>query len=134
VRVAAYADLRKVHQCYVAAMTVDGIAPESRHRESDTPVVLGRARGRLLGDIVAVVDDDRNLRELLEIGERHRHTFQRAIRTRHWCRHLAFGKDEAAAGFICHDPADVRVFHRGDPARAAALRVRHEDSGANLFK
>ena len=83
VRVAADADLRKMHQPGVAAMLVDGVDPEPGHGQPHAPVVLAALRGRLDREVVAVVDDDRDAGELLEVRQRHRLGRQRAGGARH---------------------------------------------------
>ena len=84
-------------------------------------VVLARIRRRLLRNVVAVEDDDRDLRELHELRQRHADRLQRAAGARHRRRHFAFREDEVAARFIGNDGADISALDRGAPARAATL-------------
>ena len=56
-----------MHKSDIAAMAVHGIPPFSRHLKKDAPLLLAGIRAGLLGDVVAVVDDDRYLRERHEL-------------------------------------------------------------------
>jgi hypothetical protein len=71
------ADFREVHNCHVAAMTVDCVPPLSRHLQPNTPAVLTWIIAWLVGDKVAVVDDDRNLGEFHELSHGNTNSRQR---------------------------------------------------------
>ena len=101
VRVAADADLRQVHHRGVAAVPVDGLAHSlamaSRTRQLSWPKFVD-GLGR---DVVAVVDDDRDPRQLGRTPPSARPRL-RAGRSALGIgrRHLAFGEHEAAAGLV----------------------------------
>ena len=55
----------------VAAVAVHCCGPEPCHIEANAPLVLAWIVRRLIRNVVAVGDHDRNAGQLLEIGERH---------------------------------------------------------------
>src|SRR5688572_2731669 len=65
--VPADADRRQLDERHIAAAAIHGVPPLPRHGLEDAPLLLARVRARLLRDVVAVVDDDRDLRELHEV-------------------------------------------------------------------
>ena len=62
-RVAANACFRQMHDGHVAAMAVHGVRPESGHLQAHPPVVLPRICRRLIRNVVAEIDDNRDFGE-----------------------------------------------------------------------
>ena len=67
-RVAADSDFGEVNHGDVATLPVHGIPPQPCHGQTCPPAVLARMGVRLLRNVVTVVNDNRNLRELLEFS------------------------------------------------------------------
>jgi hypothetical protein len=51
----------------IATMAVHDIPPPLSHFEEDSPLLLAWMNARLVGDVVAVIDDHRYLREQHEV-------------------------------------------------------------------
>ena len=133
-RIAAHAYLGQMDELRVAAVPVDRVAPETRHSEAHAPVVLSGVRRRLFRNVVAVVDDYRNFRQLQKIFKLDLSGRESSSRARHRGRGLALREDEVAARLVGYDRANLRILHNRAPARAAALRVRYEHALAYSVK
>ena len=98
--IAANSDRWKVYEGYIATVPVDCIAPRSGRRAEDTPLLLTGISAWLFRNVVAVVHDDRDLRELHEIREQNsgRSEHPAAKCHRRWC--FAFGKDVVATRLV----------------------------------
>src|SRR5437764_13830155 len=96
-RVAPDPDLGQVHDGDIAAMAVNDITPPLGHFEEDTPLLLAWIHARLVGNVIAVVDDDWYLREHHEIRLRHGDGIQRSAAERHGRRHLSIGERKVEA-------------------------------------
>ena len=64
-----------------------GISPESRHGETHTPIIFTRTRRRLLKDVGAEVDDNRDLRGPQEFRNGYANAFECAGEIRHGRRY-----------------------------------------------
>src|SRR6266702_4785075 len=134
VRVATDSYFRQMHEGDIATMTIYGIPPEPRHGETNPPVILTRARRRLLRNVVSKVDDNGDLCEPREVREGYANSFECACRTRHRRRPFSFREHEVASRLVGNDGTDILVFYRGEPSWTATLRVGHEDSGPDLVE
>src|SRR6185369_1002048 len=130
-RVAVDADLRQVDDPCITAMAIDCIGPLFGHGKSYAPTILTGIGYRFLENEIAVVDDDGDAGELHELDQRNPAAFERACGTGHGWRYLALREDEAASRLVGDDGPDTRILHRGQPTHAAAVRVGHEDAGAD---
>lgn len=65
------ADVGQMHDFRIAAVAVDGFSECIGHHRCGAPVVIVRVRGRRLRNEVAVVNHDREFRELQKVLERH---------------------------------------------------------------
>lgn len=64
-------DLRQVYEPDVTAMAIHRIAPQARHLEPRAPAVLGRQPNRLVGDVVAVENNDGDVGQCFELFRRY---------------------------------------------------------------
>src|SRR5438445_11779616 len=108
-RVATDATLGQVHDADVAAMAIYHIPPPPGHFEENPPLLLARIHARLLGDLVAVIDDDRYLRERHEIRLGPGDGAQRSAAERHGQRHLSLGVGKVVARLKEDHGADITV-------------------------
>src|SRR6202043_2280082 len=106
----------------IAAMAVHDIPPSLGHFEESAPLLLTWIQARFIGNVVAIIDDDWYLRELHEIGLRHRDGAQRSSSERHRRRDVALRKRKVEARLKGDDSADISVLNGRAPAWAAALR------------
>jgi hypothetical protein len=102
-------------------MAVHDLPPPLSHFEENAPLLLSRIHAWLIGDVVAVLDDDRNLREQHEIRLRHSDGAQRSAAKGHWRRHISLREREVEARLEGDDGADISVLDGCAPAKPAAL-------------
>ena len=122
-RVAFDALFGQMHHRGIAAVTIDAIGKHPCHLQAYTPTVHCPIITRLIGNVVAVINDDRETGQFLEVSQRNGCCPQ----CPEWTDGLqgfgclAFGKDEAAARFVGDNGTYLVVLDGGMPARSAAL-------------
>ena len=109
-------------------MAVHRVDELTGHLPAHPPVVEPSDLVLLVGDVVAVVEDDRDARELLELLKRDRHALEWPGRALQSGRDLPFGEDEAAARFQPDDGAHVAIADRGEPRETAGVKVHDHDA------
>jgi len=115
-RVATDANLGQVHDGDVAAMAIYHIPPPPGHFEENPPLLLARIHARLLGDVVAVIDDDRYLREEHELRLRHCDRAQCSAAERHRRWHISLGERKVEARLKGDAGAHIPVLNGRAPA------------------
>src|SRR6266700_2641369 len=115
-RVASDTDLGQVHDGDIAAVAVHDITPPLSHFKEDTPLLLAWIHARLLGDVVAVINDDRYLREQHELRLRHCDGAQRSAAERHGRWHISLRERKVEARLKGDDGADIPVLDGRAPA------------------
>src|SRR5207302_11053524 len=96
-RVAPDTDLGQVHDADIAAMAVYDMPPPLGHFDKNAPLLLAGIHALLVGDIVAVIDDDRYLREEHELRLRHCDRAQCSAAERHRRWHISLGERKVEA-------------------------------------
>src|SRR4051812_35223742 len=119
--VAADSSFWQMHKGDVAAMAVHHIAPSLRHFEENAPLLLPRIGARLLGNVVAVVDNDRYLCEPCELRISHCQRAQSSAAEGYGRWHISLGKWKVERRLERDDGANLFVFQGRAPAQAAAL-------------
>src|SRR6478609_2011189 len=110
-----------MHESDIAATAVYDIPPPSRHFEKNAPLLLTRIHARLLGNVVAVIDDDGYLREQHELRLSDGDGAERSAAEGHGWRRFSLGERKIKARLEGDDGADIPVLDGGAPAQAAAL-------------
>src|SRR5436305_3127646 len=110
-----------MHKGDVAAVPAHDIAPFLCHFEEDAPLLLPRIDARLLGNIVAVVDNDRYLCEPCEFRISHRQRAQPPPAEGHGRRHVSLRKWKVERRLERDDGANLFVFEDRAPAQATTL-------------
>ena len=127
-----------MHDLRVAAVTVDDLGEGVCHHRGRPPVVVVRVLRHFVGlrDVVAVVDDDRKLRQLQEVFKRHFIGLEVAEEAVVFDRRgdFALREGEAAARFVGGDALHMTALHADEPADAAALGVREKNGVARLLE
>src|SRR6266496_1651088 len=98
-----------MHESDIATPLVHRISPPPGDLEKHAPLLLARVHARLLGNVVAVVDDDRYLRELDKLREGHGWGSNLSAAEGNEWRRFPFGKRKVGARLEGDDAADVSV-------------------------
>ena len=131
--VAFDAHFGQVHQRGLAAVFVDGVYPILRQFHAHIPLVAALGAVWRVGDKVAEVDHNRDLREAAEgvgIGF-HRGDVAEAVF--HYRRHFALREGEVAR-FVGHHGFDVGVLAGNQPAERAAGGVGNQNAAADFIE
>src|SRR5438067_1037592 len=107
--VAADSYFREMHNSSIAATAVHDIAPPLGHFEENAPLLLPRINTRLFGDVVAVINDYRYLREQHELRVSHCDGAQRSAAQSHRWGHIPLRERKVEARLEGDDGADVSV-------------------------
>src|SRR4051812_21132301 len=121
-----------MHEGDMAATAVHDIPPPPGHFEKNTPLLLARIQARLFRDVVAVIDDDRYLREQQELRLTHGDGAQRSAPEGQRGRPLPLGKRKVEARLEGDDGADIPVLDSRAPAHPAALGMGDENARPDL--
>jgi hypothetical protein len=128
VGIAANTEGRQMHELRIASMPVDGVDPEPRHGEPHAPIVLATTLRRFGRNVVTVIDDNRDARELAKVLQRHRLWRQGAGRAWHCGREFTLGEDEAASRLERDDRLDVLSPDPRQPPGPAGLGMGEENA------
>lgn len=128
--IAINADFGQLDQCCITSVAVHGLHKLASHLQAHAPVLVAEILGRRFGDIVAEIQNDRNLREPLELLHRNGSSGYTSGQPVDAFRHFALGKHETSR-FIRHDRLDLRVLHGSYPTRKSAGRMGNEDMVAD---
>ncbi len=90
--VASDPDLGQVHEGDIAAIAVHDVPVPPGHFEKNAPLLLAWIHARLVGNVVAVIDDDGYLREQHEIRLGHGDRAERSVAEGHGRRHIPLGE------------------------------------------
>src|SRR6266566_2817101 len=118
-RVSKDTDIGQMQYGRVPPVLIDRTHHQSSERYSIAPIFQPRVRTRAGGDVVRVLNPDRDLGQLQEIVECNWVSDLAAHRR----RYLAFG-EYIVRGFIGVDSSHVRALHCSQPAENAAGRMR----------
>src|SRR5690606_4946108 len=123
------------HRC-VTTMFVDRGRPDPRHFKARTPMVFVPYTGRFLGDVIAIVNHNRDFGEPEELRQRNFLPVKLAEKSRGFYRfgQFSLGKEETAVGFVGHHSFNPVIFDGGKPARTATLRMGDKDAISDLIE